>query len=356
MPSPYYADNDVGATGGTGTQEDPYGIETAIAAATAGDVFYWRGGGEGDVGAGHTLEFNNGGDATAPVWWIGTDDDWIPIVAGQTPHTGVSGESGNYPVVQISASNQIFENIGIHDSQGGSGGGVIGCEITTSQILLRNCVAWNVGYGFKASTRAIFFEQCRSYDAWFGFYLAGLGNSCCACTVNDVESDAFYITNRFCSLDACQVYGVGGAAAHFHHDTTVVGGLRVTHLSAYDCGGDGVWVDAFNGTNPNSFTVSSSIFDTIGGYAVNVTTPAGQMGMILNNASRSCTSGQVPAGRTGLINDGWQALSASPFVDAAGGDLSLIRSTPCIGNALDGGDIGALQRAPGRIIQPVTGA
>ena len=43
----YYVDNDVGLTGGSGTQQDPYGIETAIAAAQPGDVFYWRGGGEG---------------------------------------------------------------------------------------------------------------------------------------------------------------------------------------------------------------------------------------------------------------------------------------------------------------------
>ena len=101
--------------------------------------------------------------------------------------------------------------------------------------------------------------------------------------------------------------------------------------------------------------VTNCIFDTCSGYGVNVTTPAGQLGFVANNGSRNCSSGQITSDRPGVISEGWIALPASPFVDAANGDLNLIRSTPARGAALDGGDLGALQRPFARLPYPVRG-
>ena len=350
----YYVDNDVGPTGGSGTQQDPYGIETAIAAAQAGDVFYWRGGGEGDVSPGHTLNFNNGGTHAAPVHWIGTDDDWVPILPGQMPHTGVDGNDGAYTLVGISAAHQIFENIRISNAFQGRNGNVIGCSITALRIIVRNCVVHDCASGFLSSQRGHVFAQCRVYDVSVGFSFNYFGALCYACTVNDTESHAFEATGGAC-FSACRVYGIGGNGVELYRDAEPMPiALKVDHLSAYDCV-HGVNINSYSGNCANTFAVTSSVFDTCSGYAVNVTAPAGQMGFIANNGSRNCTSGQVPSGRPGLINENWIALPACPFVDAASGDLSLVRGTPAIGAGLDGGDLGALQRRFARLPYPVMG-
>lgn len=350
----YYVDNDVGATGGTGTQEDPYGIETAIAAAQAGDVFYWRGGGEGDVSPGHTLDFNSGGTASAPVWWIGTDDSWVPIPPGQMPHTSVDGNDGAFVLVQLSAMYQIFENVRIHNALQGRHGGVVGCKVKGKHTILRNCVVHDCGVGFSAEQYGQTFTQCRSYDVWLGFQIQYVGTGCYACAVNDTESHA-YKTLCGMTLIGCRAHDIGGNGIELYADSGLKReGLIVDHFSVYDCV-DGVKINAYDQTNANISIVTNCIFDTCSGYAVNVTLPTGQPGVILNNGSRNCSSGQVPAGRTGLINEGWINLPASPFVDAGNGDLALVRSTPAIGAAVDGGDLGAFQRQFVRLPYPAVG-
>ncbi|MCK4659159.1 MAG: hypothetical protein KAV82_06515 [Phycisphaerae bacterium] len=351
----YYVDNDVGPTGGSGTQQDPYGIETAIAAASAGDTFYWRGGGEGDVAPGHTLDFNKGGTASAPVWWIGTDDDWNPIPPGQMPTTGVDANNGAYTIVQITAGHQIIENIRIHNALQGRNGTQTGCYILGTRILMRNCVVHDCATGTISAYRGHIFIACRAYDVNIGWFITSstFGNACYACVVNDTDSYAFKVC-ACASLVACRAYNIGGNGIELYRDHSLSQPIVVDHFSAYDCV-DGVRVNAYNNTYANVFSVTNSIFDTCSGYAINITTPTGQMGFISNNASRNCTSGQVPSGRTGLINEGWVSLTSCPFVDAAAGDLALVRSAPAIGAALDGGDLGAIQRKFAKPAYPAIG-
>jgi hypothetical protein len=350
----YYVDNDVGVTGGSGTPADPYGIETAIAAAQPGDVFYWRGGGEGDVSPGHKLNFNRGGSSAAPVRWIGTDDDWAPIPVGQTPTTGVDGNDGTYPIVEISTPYQIFESVRIHNAEGGRYGGVGGCYVNASRMVMRNCVADDCGLGFysAASANGLLFAQCRSHNVYNGFSLNPFTVLCHSCVVNDADGDAFrFQMGGICVY--CRAYDLGGRGVELYYDSSLPRTpLLVDHFSAYHCL-EGVRINAYNGTYPNTFAVTNSLFDTCNGYAVNVTAPPGQLGFLANNGSRNCTNGQVPAGCTGLINEGWIALPSDPFEDAAQGDLSLVRGTPAIGAALDGGDLGALQRRFSRLPYPV---
>ena|GEM_PF-6462810 len=351
----YYVDNDMGATGGTGTQQDPYGIETAIAAASAGDTFYWRGGDAGDVAVGHTLSFNKGGSSTAPVRWIGTDNNWAPTPVGEAPQTGVDGNDGPYDVISISAAYQSFENVHAHNSLDGRNGMRYAIVVAAHHVILRNCTASDCQVGFYSYGQSgQIYPYCRAYDVYNGFDLSCFAALCLRCSVNDTESSAF-VARRAMSLIGCRAHDVGGNGIEVHRDApTYMRAFTINHCSVYGCV-DGVKINAWNGTNANIFSVTDSIFDTCSGYAVNVTTPAGQMGLIANNASHNCSSGQVPTGRTGLINEGWIALSASPFVDAGNGDLSLVRGTPVIGAALDGGDLGAWQRKFARLPYPVTG-
>ncbi|MFH0981575.1 MAG: hypothetical protein V2A79_08560 [Planctomycetota bacterium] len=347
----YYVDNDVGPAGGSGTPADPYGIETAIAAAAPGDVFYWRGGGEGDVSPGHTLNFNKAGTAAAPIRWIGTDDNWNPIVPGQTPSTGVDGNDGPYAIVQILASHQIFEGLRVHNALQGRYGGVTGVRLGANRVLMRNCVVHDCGIGFNSEMPGHEFVQCRTDDVGTGWIGSAMSVLCYQCVVHDTVGHAFRALGGM-SLVGCRAHALGGCGVEFYRDHTNPGILWVDHFSVYDCA-DGVKINAYGGLSASVFLVSNSLFDTCSGYAVSVTVPAGQLGFLLNNGSRNCTSGQVQAGRTGLIQEGWVALPASPFVDAAHGDLALVRSTSAIGAALDGGDLGALQRRFSRLPHPV---
>ncbi|MCK4623859.1 MAG: hypothetical protein KAV00_00995 [Phycisphaerae bacterium] len=352
----YYVDNDVGATGGTGTQGDPYGIETAIAAASAGDVFHWRGGGEGDVAPGHSLNFNNGGTASAPVWWIGTDDDWVPIPRGQTPTTGVDANNGAYAIVTITSAHQIFQSIRIHNALQGRNGAQLGCGVSAPRVILDNCVVHDCATAFSAAQRGLLFIACRAYDTSLGWDITGtpLGTTCIACQVDDADSHAFK-TQTTAAFLHCLAYNIGGSGIEYFRDNALVHMLTVDHFSVYDCV-DGIRLaTTFADTHANVFSVTNSIFDTCSGYAAKVTLPAGQLGFVSANASRNCTSGQVTSGRPGLINEDWHALAFCPFVDASNGDLSLIRNAQVIGAALDGGDLGALQRQTGKVVLPVVG-
>ena len=349
----YYVDNDVGLTGGNGTPADPYGIATAIAAAQPRDTFYWRGGGEVDVAPGHTLDFNRGGTSAAPVRWIGTDDDWAPIPAGRMPATGVDGAEGTYAIVQVSAAYQIFEGLRVHRAAQGRSGGVVGWSIAAGRILVRNCVADDCGTGFAVGGTGVICAQAGAHDVEIGFVLGNVGATCLGCLVYDTAGDAFRATSPAAGLLGCCAHAVGGHGITLYRDHASPGTLTVDHCAVHQCV-DGVKIDAYTGSFSNVCIVSNSIFDTCSGYAVNVTTPAGQPGFLLHNASRACAAGQQPADRAGLVSAGWIALPADPFVDAAHGDLRLVRGTPCIGAATDGGDLGAWQRRCVRLPYPLT--
>lgn len=348
----YYVDNDVGLTGGSGTQGSPFGIETAIAAALAGDTFYWRGGGAGDVFPGHTLNFNKGGSAAAPVRWIGTDDDWNPPAV---PITGVDGGNGNFPIVEISANHQIFENLRVRNGEFGAAGSILGWHVNATYVMLRNCRAHHCGTGFFNTSikRSTIFLACQAFDVETGFHYQSFDGLFHACAAYQITGVAFK-TSQGGAFLYCRAWDVGDAAFEFRRDTASgnPNTFTVDHASVYDCA-DGVRINAFTGTNPNLFSVTNGLFEQCSGYAVNVTNPAGQPGVISNNAGFSLTGGQVPSGRTALIERNWLALPDSPFVNPGAGDLSLKRSTPALGAALDGGDLGALQRMGARGAHPM---
>ena len=339
----YYVDNDVGLTGGTGTQADPFGIETAIAAALPGDTFYWRGGGAGDAFPGHTLNFNKGGSSLAPVRWIGTDDLWSPVTE---PVVGVDGDEGSFPIVEISANHQVFEGIRVRNGELGAAGTIFGWHVNANYVMLRHCHAHACGTGFfnPSTRRSVIFLACHAFDVETGFHFQSFDGLFHACVARQVTGVAFKSTLGGAFLH-CRAWDVGDAAFEFRRDSATgnPNTFTVDHASVYDCT-DGVRINAFNGVNPNLFSVTNGLFEQCSGYAVNVTNPTGQPGIVVNNGGFNLTGGQIPSGRTGLIEAGWLALPASPFVNPAAGDLSLVRSTPAIGAALDGGDLGALQR------------
>ncbi len=349
----YYVDSDVGLTGGSGTPADPYGIATAIAAAEPGDTFYWRGGGEGDVTPGATLDFHRGGSSAAPVRWIGTDAGWGPIPAGQAPGVGVDGAGGAYPIVQVSGAHQIFEGLRVHRAAQGRDGGIVGWSITAGRVLLRNCTANDCGTGFSAGGAGALCVQAAAHDVGIGFLLANVGTTCLGCLAFDTVGAGFRVTGTSAGLFGCRAYALGSHGIELYRDQLSPGTLLVDHCAVYQCV-DGVNIHAYAGTYTNICLVSNNIFDTCSGYAVNVTPPAGQPGVLLHNASHACAAGQVPAGRPGMVSVGWLALPGPPFVDAARGDLRLVRGTPCIGAATDGGDLGAWQRRGVRLPYPLT--
>ncbi|MCP4590805.1 MAG: hypothetical protein GY842_08670 [bacterium] len=350
----YYVDNDVGATGGTGTQQDPYGIETAIGAASAGDVFYWRGGGEGDVSCGHTLEFSAGGTDAAPVRWVGTDDDWVPVGANEPPLTGVDGNDGAYTIVRVSGMYQIFEGIRIHNSLQGRYGGVVGCEVASRGVLMRNVRAHDCGVGFSSSNKGHVFAHCEAHDVAFGFDTDSAVVECFGCTAYDAEYHAFRALAGM-RIVGCRAHHVGGNGVEFYHDNALAKSpLTIERLSVHDCV-HGVNINAYASSSANVFAVTNSLLSTCSGYAVNVTEPVGQLGVLLHNGSWNCSAGQVPAGRVGLISEGWVTLGSSPFIDAANGNLGLNRSTAARGAAADGGDLGAVQRGVERVGYPAIG-
>ena len=120
--------------------------------------------------------------------------------------------------------------------------------------------------------------------------------------------------------------------------------INLENCVAYANSGDGV--DA-GGAVWHTVLVNCVLYRN-GGYGVNSPT--------IYSFLRNCALGENTSGNVAgtLVESlGQIDLTEDPFVDGDGGDFALLRSTPCIGAAMDGGDLGALQRRKSRIAQPV---
>jgi hypothetical protein len=352
-----YIDSDVGATGGSGTQGDPWGIITAIANIGTGDVAYWRPGVSGVVEVPGGVNFNGAGTADSPICWIATDNDWVPWPSDVAPVVGIDADGEDVNAITVSGARQTFQGIRAQHTLNGRAGSKSGWNISAGRQLLRNCLATDCGIGLSSGQQQqLVASACTAHDVAIGFKNAiNLGSAVptyTGCLVYDTESDAFSSIGSCIVAVGCRGYSLGGAGVRLYKDNVSGAIALVDHCSFHDCV-DGVCIDAFTGTYGSAFRVANCIFSECSGYGVNVTTPAGQQGLILNSAFYACTSGRYPAGRTGIVTADLLDLAANPFVDADNGDLRLVRSTPCIGAAMDGGDLGALQRRKSRIAQPV---
>jgi hypothetical protein len=142
----------------------------------------------------------------------------------------------------------------------------------------------------------------------------------------DHSSNANATTHRCILRDAANdAVLVAGNVAHFVTDCTI-----------YNAGQDGVRRTGGT-TTAAQVTITNTVFSVIGGYAFNnLGSDLGIASLLMNGGLfHSVTSGQVN-GVSDPINENAETDSSSPFVDAPGGDFSLVTTSNGYGTAIPG--------------------
>jgi len=337
---------DSASGGGNGTPGAPWTPAEAAANVAAGNVVFWRGASAYQKGS--TLAFSTSGTDAAPIWLIGTDYAWAPLTIG---HVEVDANGGAYHALALSGSHMVVA--GIYGS--GAVSPQAGIRIDGDSITLCRCKAEVGYYAFcqVSASYGVTYYDCEAHGtgSGMGFYDSYGPAQYLGCVAHGATYG--FVPQGPAALVSCRAYDIGSIGVRHNRDNANGGICLIDHGSFYDCVNA---IEIEGATYANSVLITNNIFDTCSAYGVKLDGVAGQLATVLNNGYRACTSGNInDSGKTGLLHGNWLALPASPFVNAAGGDLSLIRSTPARGAALDGGDLGAMQRGIARTPHPIAG-
>lgn len=340
------------ASGGSGTEGDPWDLDTALSSAVAGDVLNVK---KGTYTVTSTKSPTNDGSPGSPIIMRGYNNT-IGDAWGSRTNGGLL-DTGNMPVLSLTADTTLLDavndNYWIFESLR-----FVGNHGTSNRTALAT--------GYYSSVVNCSFEELRIY---LNRYARAVD-----CDLVKVDALGQCLTYGFGNID---VYGcrISSALAEGVAGGGPTGGqqARFMYCLVHDCGTHGI---QFKRPSYNGHAIVGCTIANCGGSAIYISQSTERYPMqIVNNMITGCAapitnpdsaypqpifSGynrirDCTSGSTGITFywDGTDVTTdlgtgdTQDYVDAANGDYRLIRSSPARAAGLFGwNDIGALRYAP----------
>lgn len=301
-----------------------------------------------------TRTFATAGTTTAPIWWRGfktTIGDLDPQPAStRVAGTDIPSFTFTTGRMVVSGGHQIFSNLDVAGAfTTGAQLDVTGAPVKLDRIRVENTNAAAASSALRIATNSgklvtrSWFKATATATAVVDVSTTGhFGNCVAVGGGNGFDANAQVIQMTKCIANDVGNHGFVGSGGA----TLIMDGCE-----SYSPGGDGLRLSSL----PTSYgIIQNCIFAQCGGWGINNSTGTNtNLVQRLNNLFHSNSSGNENGfGDSPSFNG--QTDSASPFVDAAGGDLSLAATSNARANGAPGLfenqtytsylDIGAVQR------------